>query len=117
MQERVSEQMTPATSRGRRDTPDEAPDDQASRPAPIGMGAAIGIGAALGLVFGTMLDNLALGLAFGAGLGTVAGAVIESRSPPLTGSDPAELAPLGAPGGARLAAPRVYSGRPHLSDR
>jgi hypothetical protein len=59
-------------------TPEETPDDQATRPAPIGMAAAIGVGAGLGLVFGTMLDNLALGLACGAGLGVVAGAVLES---------------------------------------
>jgi hypothetical protein len=44
------------------------------------MGAAIAIGAALGIIFGTMLDNLALGLACGAGLGTVAGAILEARS-------------------------------------
>ena len=57
--------------------PAEAPEGQAG-PVYVGMGAAIGIGAGIGLVFGTMLDNLALGLACGAGLGTVAGAIIES---------------------------------------
>ena len=43
------------------------------------MGALIGIGAGLGLVAGTLLDNIALGLAFGAGLGTVAGAIVEAN--------------------------------------
>jgi len=43
------------------------------------MGSLIGIGAGLGLVAGTLLDNLSLGLAFGAGLGTVAGAIVESN--------------------------------------
>lgn len=57
---------------------DEAEREPAPKTAYIGMGAAIGIGAGLGLVFGTMLDNIALGLACGAGLGTVVGAIIES---------------------------------------
>jgi len=61
---------------------DEAGRESAQEPAPktayVGMGAAIGIGAGIGLVFGTMLDNIALGLACGAGLGTVAGAIMES---------------------------------------
>ena len=71
--------MTPADDAAAGETtPDETPDDQVTRPAVIGMGAAIGIGAGLGLVFGTMLDNLALGLACGAGLGTVAGAILEA---------------------------------------
>jgi hypothetical protein len=56
--------------------------DEAGYSAPtyayVGMGAAIAIGAGIGLVFGTMLDNIALGLACGAGLGTVAGAIIGS---------------------------------------
>jgi uncharacterized membrane protein len=58
------------------------PDDEKPSPASgaTGMGAAIAIGAALGIIFGTMLDNLALGLACGAGLGTVAGAILEARS-------------------------------------
>jgi hypothetical protein len=43
----------------------------------LGLGAAIGAG--VGLAFGTMLGNLALGLAFSAGMGTVAGAVLEVR--------------------------------------
>ena len=75
----MSERMTPADDAAAGEaTPDGTPDDQATRPAVIGMGAAIGIGAGLGLIFGTMLDNLALGLACGAGLGTVAGAILES---------------------------------------
>jgi hypothetical protein len=57
---------------------DEAQREPAPKAAYIGMGAAIGIGAGIGLVFGTMLDNIALGLACGAGLGTVAGAIMES---------------------------------------
>jgi uncharacterized membrane protein len=43
----------------------------------IGMGALIGIGAGVGLVFGIILDNLTMGMAIGAGLGTAAGAIRE----------------------------------------
>ena len=39
----------------------------------------IGIGAGIGLIFGVLLDNVALGLVAGAGLGTVAGAVLEAN--------------------------------------
>lgn len=56
----------------------EAERESEPRTAYICLGAAIGIGAGIGLVFGTMLDNIALGLACGAGLGTVAGAIMES---------------------------------------
>ena len=74
----MSDPTTPADEQKAGETsPDEAPEGQAG-PVYVGMGAAIGIGAGIGLVFGTMLDNLALGLACGAGLGTVAGAIIES---------------------------------------
>lgn len=45
---------------------------------PTGMGTFIAIGAGMGLIFGTMLDNLAMGLAAGAGFGTVLGAIVET---------------------------------------
>jgi uncharacterized membrane protein YphA (DoxX/SURF4 family) len=38
----------------------------------------IGIGAGVGLVFGVLTDNVAVGLACGAALGTVVFAVLES---------------------------------------
>jgi hypothetical protein len=44
-----------------------------------GIGTIIGIGAGIGLIFGTMLDALALGLACGAGLGVVVGAIAEAH--------------------------------------
>ena len=75
----MSDPMTPTDERPAGETgTDEAEQKSAPRTAYIGMGAAIGIGAGIGLVFGTMLDNLALGLACGAGLGVVAGAIMES---------------------------------------
>ena len=61
---------------------DDRTSDQQDRKSPSSawsMGALIGIGAGLGLVAGTLLDNIALGLAFGAGLGTVAGAIVEAN--------------------------------------
>jgi hypothetical protein len=61
------------------DSEDTQPDEGAAGTGYVGMGAVIGIGAGIGLVFGTLLDNLALGLACGAGLGVVAGAIIEAR--------------------------------------
>ena len=45
------------------------------------MGALIGIGAGFGLVLGALLGNITLGLAGGAGVGTVAGAIMETRRP------------------------------------
>jgi hypothetical protein len=44
----------------------------------VGRAAWIGIGAGVGLVFGVLTDNVAVGLACGAALGTVVYAVLES---------------------------------------
>lgn len=75
----MSDPTTPTDDRPAGDiSTDKPPEDPVARSAYIGMGAAIGIGAGIGLIFGTMLDNLALGLACGAGLGVVAGAIMES---------------------------------------
>jgi hypothetical protein len=48
------------------------------KPTLAGRGAWIGIGAGVGLAFGVLTDNIAVGLACGAALGTVVFAVLES---------------------------------------
>jgi hypothetical protein len=59
---------------------DPTNDGQPGKPgATVGIGVTIAVGAGLGLIFGLMLDSLALGLAVGAGLGTVVGAILESN--------------------------------------
>ena len=43
------------------------------------MGAGIALGMSLGIVFGLLMDNLAMGVAIGAGLGVVLGAIMSNR--------------------------------------
>lgn len=45
----------------------------------MSMGVLIALGAGAGIVIGLLVDQFVMGLAIGAGLGTVAGAVFESR--------------------------------------
>ena len=60
----------------------EPANDRSTDPRPtrfVGMDALIGIGAGVGVVFGVLLDSIAMGLAFGAGSGTVAGVIRASH--------------------------------------
>ncbi|MDO8847334.1 MAG: hypothetical protein Q7W51_02955 [Coriobacteriia bacterium] len=49
------------------------------RSAAPGMGALIGIGAGLGMTLGIILGDMILGMLCGAGVGTVAGAIVEGQ--------------------------------------
>lgn len=58
----------------------QQPNGSERKPSPyLGMGALIGIGAGFGLILGLLLDSMPMGMIVGAGLGTVAGAVVETR--------------------------------------
>ena len=43
------------------------------------MGVGIALGTSLGIVFGLLMDNLAMGVAVGAGLGVLWGAIMNNR--------------------------------------
>lgn len=45
----------------------------------ISMGVLIALGAGTGMIIGILVDQFVMGMAIGAGLGTVAGAIFESR--------------------------------------